>query len=288
VDVASDAAFLAMDLDYEGRPDLARYFATQMASALNDDDMPRLMDFYKCYRAFVRGKVESLHSVAHAAPEEERRASAERARRYFQLALQYAVAGSHPMTLVVMGRIASGKSTLARALGAELGWEVYSSDYLRKKLAGFPLFERSSAAARKRLDSAAMTERTYDRLLESAAAQLEKGHSVILDATFARCEHRALLGERLGKRGFAWRVLEAQASNAVVQRRLRAREAKPDEVSDARLEDFAMLTRLYEPPAELSARQCVKVHSSGPLEQTVTNALQSLARRQVEVPCLSP
>jgi predicted kinase len=284
VDVASDTAFLAMDLDYEGRPDLARYFCTQMASALNDDGMPRLMDFYKCYRAFVRGKVESLHSVAHAAPEEERQASAERARRYFRLALQYAVAGSPPVVLAVMGRIASGKSTLARALSDELGWKVYSSDYLRKKMAGFPLFERSSAAARKRLYSAAMTEKTYDCLLATAEAQVQKGHSVILDATFARREHRALLAERFGKCGMTWRVLEAQASSVSVKQRLRARQVKPDEISDARLEDFALLTRLYEPPAELAAGQCAKVRTHGSLDQTVTRALQSLARIQVDGP----
>jgi len=288
VDVANDAAFLAMDLDYEGRADLARYFATQMASALNDEGMPRLMDFYKCYRAYVRGKVESLHSVAHAAPEEERQASAERAQRYFRLALQYAVAGSQPMVLAVMGRIASGKSTLAHALGAELGWEVYSSDYLRKKMAGFPLYERSSAAARKRLYSTAMTEKTYDKLLATAESQLAKGRSVILDATFARREHRELLAERFGKRGIAWRVLEVQASNVAVKRRLRVREAKPDEVSDARLDDFATLTSLYEPPGEIAAAQCVKVHTSGPLAQTVTKALQGLARIQVEFSCPSP
>lgn len=282
VDVANDAAFLAMDLDYEGRSDLAGYFAGKMAAALKDEAMPRLMDFYKCYRAFVRGKVESLHSVAPAAPEEERAASAGRARRYFQLALRYTIGGSQPLVLAVMGRIASGKSTLARALGAELGWEVYSSDYLRKKMAGFPLYERSGAAARKRLYSAAMTEQTYERLLSAAEAHVRKHHGIILDATFASRAHRKLLADRLGGRGVAWRVLEAQARDAVVKQRLRAREASPGEVSDARLEDFAMLNGLYEPPVELPAEHCVTVRSEGSLEQTVTQALKNLARRQAD------
>ena len=281
VDVANDVAFLAMDLDYEGRPDLARYFAAQMASALNDNGMPCLMDFYKCYRAFIRGKVESLHSVAHAAPEEERAASAERARRYFRLALRYAVAGSQPLVLAVMGRIASGKSTLAHALSTELGWEVYSSDYLRKTMAGFPLYERSSANARKRLYSAGMTAKTYDRLIATAGTQVQKGNSIILDATFARREHRALLAERFGRNGIAWLLLETQASDAVVRQRLRARQARPGEVSDARLEDFDALTRHFDSPVEFPAARCVKVHTSGPLDPTVTRALQSLARRQV-------
>ena len=205
-----------------------------------------------------------------------------------RLALQYTVAGSRPLVLAVMGRIASGKSTLARALGAESGWKIYSSDYVRKKMAGFPLYERSSAVARRHLYSAAITEQTYDRLLTTAEAQVKKGHSVVLDATFARREQRELVAERFRKRGITWRLLEAQASNAAVKQRLRAREAKPDEVSDARLEDFDILTRLYEPPDELPVAQCVKVRTAGPLEQTVTKALQNLARLQVESLCPSP
>jgi aminoglycoside phosphotransferase family enzyme/predicted kinase len=282
VDVASDVAFLAMDLDYEGRPDLARHFAALMASVLRDEGMARLMDFYKCYRACVRGKVESLHSVARAAPEQERGACARRARRHFRLALQYTAGGSQPLVLVVMGRIASGKSTLAHALGKELGWEVYSSDHLRKKMAGFPLYERSSAAARKRLYSAAMTEKTYEHLLRAAEEEARKGHSVVLDATFARRAHRQLLARHLGKRAIHWRILEAHASNADVKQRLRVRETKPDEVSDARLDDFAMLTRLYEPPIELPAAQCVRVRTNGLPDQTLTKALRALARIQVE------
>ena len=127
-----------------------------------------------------------------------------------------------------------------------------------------------------------MTAKTYDRLLATANAEVQKGHSVILDATFARREHRALLAERFGKSGIAWCLLEAQASDAAVRQRLRVREARPGEVSDARLEDFDALTHLFSSPAELPAARCVKVRTSGPLDQTVTRTLQSLARRQVE------
>ena len=282
VDVANDAAFLAMDLDFEGRSDLSRHFAVQMAGVLHDEGMPRLMDFYKCYRAYVRGKVESLHSVARAAPEGERQEGAERARRYFRLALRYAVAGSDPLVLVVMGGIASGKSSMARALGEELGWEVYSSDHIRKKMAGFPLYERSSGAARARLYSREMTGQTYQHLLDAAGEQLQKGNSVILDATFARRAHRGMLVERFENSHMAWRFLEAHASKAAVKQRLRAREASPGEVSDARVEDFDKLTRLYEPPTELPRDRCLRISTTGPLEQSVTKALQGLARLQVD------
>lgn len=288
VDVANDIAFLAMDLDYESRPDLARHFVAKMAAALDDDGLLALMNFYKCYRAYVRGKVESLHSVAHAAPEAERQASAERARRYFRLALQYTVAGSKPLVLVVMGRIASGKSTLARALGDELGWKVFSSDRVRKEMAGFPLYERSSDDARARLYSTTMTKQTYDKLFALAEAEVCAGRNVILDATFARRAHRGRLRERFGSQSIRFRFLVAQANDAVVKQRLQQREAKPDEVSDARLEDFTTLTRLYELPAELPADERATVSTRTPLEETVTNALQALTRIQWETLCPSP
>jgi aminoglycoside phosphotransferase family enzyme len=52
-DVAVDLAFMAMDLDFNGRSDLANHFVDRYVDASGD----RLLDFYKCYRAYVRGKI---------------------------------------------------------------------------------------------------------------------------------------------------------------------------------------------------------------------------------------
>ena len=279
IDVANDVAFLAMDLDYEGRPDLARYFSAKIAKALNDSGMQRLLDFYKCYRAYVRGKVESLHSVTHAAPESERRSSAQRAGRYSRLALQYAVAGSEPLALVVMGRIASGKSTLARALGNELDWPVISSDRLRKELAGFPLFKRTSEALRTRLYLREMTEKVYKKLLDTAASHVREDRSVILEATFAQRRHREVLKRKFASRGIRFCLIEVQATDKIIKERLEAREAKADEVSDARLEDFETLTQLYQPPTEVDEKELVKVATSASLEVATIFALKEFVRR---------
>jgi aminoglycoside phosphotransferase family enzyme len=151
IDVASDAAFLAMDFDFRGRPDLARHFARALAASLHDPALLTMLDFYKCYRAFVRGKVESFHGSGADIPVRERRASRELAGRYFRLALQYAVCGSEPMVLIIMGRAGSGKSTLAHALGGELGWDIFSADRVRKELAGVPLHVRGGARDRRKL-----------------------------------------------------------------------------------------------------------------------------------------
>ena len=276
VDVASDVAFLAMDLDYEGRRDLSRKFVARMSAALRDPAMLHGMNFYKCYRAFVRGKVESLHSVAPAAPEAERKASAERARRYFRLALNYAVHDGKPLALVIMGRIASGKSTVARLVAEELGWRVFSSDRIRKESAGFPLFERTSVGARQRLYSKSMTQRTYRNLMNLALAEVRQGRSAILDATFARREQREALRQRFERAGVRFRFIELNAGDAAIRRRLTERERTRAEISDARLDDFEQLTSIYERPSR--AENVLSVKTTTAPSTAVRTVLLQLAQ----------
>ena len=59
-DVASDVAFLAMDLDFQQKPDLANHFITKYVEYSRDPQLTVLLPFYKCYRAYVRGKVISF------------------------------------------------------------------------------------------------------------------------------------------------------------------------------------------------------------------------------------
>src|SRR5437870_10675818 len=63
IDIANDPAYLAMDYDFEGRTDLGNLFLRNAARELGDAGMLGIANFYKCYRAFVRGKVEDRKSV---------------------------------------------------------------------------------------------------------------------------------------------------------------------------------------------------------------------------------
>ena len=279
IDHASDIAFLAMDFDYQKRGDLSRYLVKRMADALGDQGMLELMDFYKCYRAFVRGKVESLQS-AGAQLERDRSKSRNHAHRYFQLALQYAICGSEPMVVVVMGRVGSGKSSLAGALGRELGWEVFSSDQTRKELAGVPPYERGEAVARRRLYTEAMARRTYEALIRKATKCALEGRGSILDATFGRRRRREQLRHRLDGKGLSYCFVEVQAPEAVVKQRLAERDGKLRETSDARLEDLEELNRSYESPLELVPGELVNVRTSNSLEMAKTAALKALTLRR--------
>jgi aminoglycoside phosphotransferase family enzyme len=89
-DVAADIGFLAMDLDYHGREDLSEHLIRTYIEKSGDKELSLLLDFYKCYRAYVRGKVESFRLDDPHISQKEKKEALQRARKYFDLAQRYA------------------------------------------------------------------------------------------------------------------------------------------------------------------------------------------------------
>jgi len=89
-DVSADIAFLAMDLDYHGRQDLSEHLIRAYVGESGDHELMEVLDFYKCYRAYVRGKVESFRLDDLHIPEGEKKEAQKRAQKYFSLAHRYA------------------------------------------------------------------------------------------------------------------------------------------------------------------------------------------------------
>ena len=88
-DVASEVAFLAMDLDRYRRPDLSRHLVNAYVELSRDEGLRELLGFYKCYRAYVRGKVESFKLDDPYIPDGEKAGAKASAKSYFALALGY-------------------------------------------------------------------------------------------------------------------------------------------------------------------------------------------------------
>ncbi len=89
-DTASDIAFLAMDLDFKDRTDLSNLLVERYLQYSGDRELTRLLPFYKCYRAYVRGKVTSFKLKDPGIDAEEKKAAAKEAKAYFKLASAYA------------------------------------------------------------------------------------------------------------------------------------------------------------------------------------------------------
>jgi len=88
-DVASEVAFLAMDLDRYQQAGLSRHLVSTYVELSHDEELLKLLDFYKCYRAYVRGKVESFKLDDPYIPEEEKAKILTTAQSYFELAESY-------------------------------------------------------------------------------------------------------------------------------------------------------------------------------------------------------
>ncbi len=88
-DVASEVAFLAMDLDHYRRADLSLSFVNAYVAQSRDEALLSLLNFYKCYRAYVRGKVAGFKLDDPYIPEGEKAGVKVVASSYFDLAESY-------------------------------------------------------------------------------------------------------------------------------------------------------------------------------------------------------
>jgi aminoglycoside phosphotransferase family enzyme/predicted kinase len=219
-DVCADVAFLAMDLERLGRPDAAERFvhAYETQSA---DAFPRpLLHHYIARRAYVRAKVACLNF-------EQGTPGAEvAARELHTLALRH-LRRARQALLLVGGLPGSGKSTLAAALAVETGWALMSSDEIRRELLGevaAPL-SQSIGSGRYSPDVVGMV---YDELLQRARQCVDKGGTVILDASWTSAARRSAAARAAADSGSELLELCCTCEDEVAARRITARRQGED------------------------------------------------------------
>ena len=269
-DVAGEIAFLAMDLDRLGRPDLALRFLNAYLEASGDYDAVPLLDFYRAYRAFVRGKVLSFQI-------DQRPETAAKARDRFALAVRYTERRDRPRLLITTGVIGSGKSTVARQVAARLGAIVVRTDAVRKRLAGLALGERRQSGFGEGLYRPEMAERTYAEAMSVATNILKSGWSVVVDGAFSSAAQRRLAREAAMATGVAFAVLWCDAPDAVLAERLRRRAQDPAEVSDAGVSLLPQHRAHYEPPDREA--NVIRIDTTAAADRAAAEALERLGRR---------
>jgi uncharacterized protein len=264
-DTAADIAFLLMDLEHAGRADLCPPFLEAYRKASGDPVPDWLLDFYKAYRAFVRGKVLSLRSGQEGLAAGELQAAREEATGYFRLCRGYCLRERLAPTLIATcGVMGSGKSALARELSRELGLECLNSDRVRKALAGRPPTERGREGYDQGIYSAQSSQATYRALAEGARRALEAGRSVVVDATFRRAADRAEFRELARRLGVPFFLVLTRCDPALIRERLELRSRQPGEPSDGR--------------SELLPRQLAEFEEPEPGEALLLDSSQQLSR----------
>jgi aminoglycoside phosphotransferase family enzyme/predicted kinase len=225
IDVLYDLAFPLMDFLRHGRQAnanglLNRYLAETPIEHL---DALATLPLFMSMRAAIRAHVLLVRRTADKA------ANIEAARAYFGLA-RALIHPPAPRLFAVGGLSGTGKSVLARALAPFVaplpGAVVLRSDALRKQLFAVKETDRLPASAYQQETN----ERVYNELGQRAGHILLQGHSVVVDAVFARQAERLAIQDtaREAKVGFTGFFLVADL--ATRQSRIGSRAA---DASDA-------------------------------------------------------
>ena len=280
-DIASDLAFLAMDLDYEGYPQIAHSLLKAYVVYTRDQDVFVLLDFYKCYRAFVRVKVNCFRLQEGDLDKHERGRLITETHRYMDLAYSYAVQFTRPTLWVVCGMPASGKSTIAKELAKTLGVKVFRSDVIRKELFTLQPYERVDVPFEEGIYSKGASSLTYGKLLLLGQEEIERGYSVILDATYSSRHQRSEVLRLAKDMDTNLMFVECICPEAALKERLMRRE-RTSSVSDARLHHFQQIKARFEPVNEVRDDMHIRVDT----ERSLEVSMEHIISRDYVLECL--
>ena len=272
-DVAAEVAFLAMDLDHYRRADLSHSFVSTYIDKSKDGELVKLLNFYKCYRAYVRGKVESFKLDDPYIASAEKRQTLDIASSYFDLA--HAYTKSRPILFITVGLVGTGKTVLAQALAKRLGLVVISSDVARKKLAGIPVTEHRFEEFNTGIYSAEFSLMTYDKMFTEAKHVLTEGGSVIIDASFVKTEERLKAKELAKETNADFLIIECTLDEETIKERL-AQRLEQDSTSDGRWEIYEPQKRAFDPVVEVPPQNHVIIDTSSPVDETVRQILDKI------------
>jgi predicted kinase len=227
-DLLYDLAFLLMDLWERGlRRQANLLFNRYLDLSPADEDGIALFPLFMSVRATIRAHALAARAQAVAAEPE----IVSRARRYLVLA-EHLLEEGPPRLVAIGGLSGSGKSTIARIIGGDLGRapgaRILRSDVLRKRRVGLAPEQRLPAAGYTKAASSAV----YEVLARLANAALESGLSTIGDAVFARREERDALERVAEGRGLRFDGVWLEAPAALLRQRIVSRE---NDASDADL-----------------------------------------------------
>lgn len=230
-DVLSDVAFLAMDLERLGRPDLGRSFLRVHGELCADRWPSTLAHHYIAYRAHIRAKVAVVRSVQRDEPVGASVAS------YLDLAERH-LRSAQVQVVMVGGSPGTGKSTLAAALGDRLGAVVLRSDEVRRRV---PPDRHGDRYAPEAVTS------TYQELVREARRLVGLGEHVVVDATWGSGEHRQLVRQAAADSACELLELRCTLGRAEADARIAKRRAEGTDPSEATVRVARRLDAAFDP-----------------------------------------
>jgi uncharacterized protein len=263
-DVLYDLAFLLMDLTERGLNTLADIvFNRYLVETRRPEDLDGLagLPLFLSVRAAIRAKVTVARRIPGGA--EDAAAIERSARNYFDCACRF-IEPPPPLLVAIGGLSGTGKSLLARALAPEIapapGAVVLRSDVERKALFGVAEHDKLPQSAY----ADEVTARVYAGVADKARRALTAGHSVVVDAVFARPPERALTRHAARSVGvqFHGLFLDADLASRLARIGMRSHDASDADATVARRQESY----------DLGALEWTRVDASGTPDETLARA----------------
>ncbi|GAB4507372.1 MAG: AAA family ATPase [Sulfuricaulis sp.] len=261
IDVMSELAFLVMDLDDRGRSDLARRALNSYLEHTGDYAGLVVFRFYQVYRALVRAKVACIRLGQRGLSDQNKKKTREEYRGYANLAERYTQPPSATL-IITHGLSGSGKTRLSQQLLESFDAIRVRSDIERKRLHGLAPLARSGSGIESGIYSSGASQLTYARLAELASTILRAGHSVIVDAAFLKRSQRDQLHTVADELHVPFVILDIEAPENTLRKRLRQRGVQQHEASEADLAVLEHQLATQEPLSDDEQRHALTFDSS--------------------------
>lgn len=254
IDVASEIAFVVMDLDSAEAPAFASRFLDQWLAHSGDYDTLAVLRLYLVYRAMVRAKVAAIRLGQEDTEEDEAREQAERLARYIRLAERYADAWA-PGLALTHGIAGTGKSTAAAVLIDRHGAVRLRADVERRRL--YPDPDPATRYAPEAHDA------VYAHLETLAAQIIDAGYPVVIDATFIERKRRAGFARLAAERDVPFVILDMQLPQEVIEQRIAQRQRAGNDPSEADRQVMLDQQRRREPLTGSELDAAIAVDNTG-------------------------
>jgi len=231
-DVISEIAYFAMEMDFAGKKELSSYFIDQYFKFSKDQKLINLLLFYKCYRAYIRGKVGGFSLNNSDLSKKQKEANIKKVREYFVLAKKYAQEMNKSILVVGAGLPGIGRSTRLKFLAQKINAVILDSDIIRRQIKVITYDKKSKL-------------KVYQKMIDSAEKYLRQGKNVILDATFSKKEYRILLDKLIKKTKPDFYFIEFYCSDKIARQRLEKR-SKEKSFSQADWRVYQIIKKEFE------------------------------------------
>lgn len=261
IDIISEMAFVAMDLDSHDYTTLKWRLLNHWLQVIGDYNGLRLLPYYLVYRAMVRAKVAVLSARQSTQNKAQAAEYLQSVNHYIELAHRY-VSEAQPLLIICHGLSGSGKSTISKLLAESLGAIHVRSDVERKRLFNLPADAHTGESTANGIYQRQATVATYQRLADCARDCLDAGMNVIVDATFLQQSQREDFKHLAQQYQAPMLILNCVAPTPLMEQWIQQRQAQGTDPSEANVEILHYQLKTAQPLGEAELAFTVTVDTS--------------------------